>query len=84
MSILLHITTGLCRRQLAVLWHLSRFPLSVRWCTPNSTPAHRRNPDWLRHEVLRLKTRMPRAVVTAFNRLHRWQDLCVAGLGLGR
>lgn len=43
-------------------------------CTPNTTPQHRRKPDWLRHEVLRLKVHMPRAgcraVARTFNRLH--------------
>ena len=43
-------------------------------CYPNTTPQHRRKPDWLRFEVLRLKAHMPRAgcraVARTFNRLH--------------
>lgn len=43
-------------------------------CRPNTTPQHRRKPNWLRHEVLLLKAHMPRAgcraVARTFNRLH--------------
>lgn len=43
-------------------------------CTPPVTPLHRRKPDWLRREVLRLKAHMPRAgcraIARTFNRLH--------------
>lgn len=43
-------------------------------CYPNATHHHRRKPDWLRLEVLRLKAHMPRAgcraVAHTFNRLH--------------
>ncbi|PUE12946.1 hypothetical protein B9Z33_05560 [Limnohabitans sp. T6-20] len=43
-------------------------------CIPSVTPLHRRKPDWLRREVLRLKAHMPcagcRAVARTFNRLH--------------
>jgi transposase InsO family protein len=43
-------------------------------CTPPATSHHRRKPNWLRLEVLRLKAHMPRAgcraVAHTFNRLH--------------
>ena len=43
-------------------------------CTPPTTSHHRRKPNWLRLEVLRLKAHMPRAgcraVAHTFNRLH--------------
>ncbi len=44
-------------------------------CQPTAlSTAHRRKPDWLRHEVLRLKAHMPKAgcrtIANTFNRLH--------------
>jgi len=43
-------------------------------CTHQVMTAQRRKPDWLRHEVLRLKAHMPqagcRSIATTFNRLH--------------
>jgi hypothetical protein len=69
-----------CLRRLQLLPHtrcgypppFARRPQACQ--TTASVAAHRRKPDWLRHEVLRLKAHMPRAgcraVARTFNRLH--------------
>lgn len=78
---LLHLLLALLQSSLAWLVHALQQPTHApafyrcpKVSYPNTTPQHRRKPDWLRFEVLRLKAHMPRAgcraVARCFNRLH--------------
>lgn len=68
-ALLLWISLGMVLRQPS-----ATFVRRPQACIPPVTPLHCRKPDWLRHEVLRLKAHMPRAgcraIARTFNRLH--------------
>lgn len=61
--------------------HAPAFYRRPKACTPNTTAHHRRKPDWLRQEVLRLKALLPhagcRTIACTFKRLH-------PGVGVGK